>query len=156
SGSGQVVKQSFPSSTSNTQGQVGSTQVLQGANTYTGPTQVLSGRLVLSGPVGAITSSSSITIAGGGLVLNNDSVGNLPGPPIPRITPTAPISLAGELAAIGNQTIDTPVSVGAVTLTGGATFTVTPGLAATASLNADSLTRTNRATVLFRGTNLGA
>jgi autotransporter-associated beta strand protein len=144
---------------------------LLGTNIYSGPTTVLQGSLIVAGAGGSIANSPAITVAGGTLALDEGStfvsnLGNLPTfNPNPRINPGDPISLAGALVVIGHQTLGKNVTVGPLTVTGGAAVVVSPGplpigttvpaSAAGTTLTFPSLTRTNNAAVLFSGANLG-
>jgi autotransporter-associated beta strand protein len=142
----------------------GATQQLLGTNTYTGTTTVFNGTLQLLGPAGSALNTSAINVNGGTLNLSyadqNSSIGLLAS----RLPSNVPTSLSGALTLAGNANAVSTQSLGltaaGLNLQGGATVTVTPGTIAAAQLTlglpaSGVINRTNSATALFRGTNLG-
>jgi autotransporter-associated beta strand protein len=112
-----------------------STQVLTGANTYTGATTVSAGTLEVSGASGALTATSAVNINGGTVSLSGSAAD--------RISDTASISLGaatGSTLQLSGAVIET---LGAMTLAGGVgarviDFGVTSGVLTLASLSAAS------------------
>ena len=112
-----------------------STQVLTGANTYTGATTISAGTLEVSGASGELTATSAVNINGGTLSLSGSAAD--------RISNTASISLGaatGSTLQLSGAVIET---LGAMTLAGGVgarviDFGVTSGVLTLASLSAAS------------------
>jgi autotransporter-associated beta strand protein len=111
-----------------------STQVLTGANTYTGETTISAGTLEVSGASGALSATSAVNINGGTLLLGGSAAN--------RISNTAAISLgaAGSTLQLSGAVTET---LGALTLVGGAAarvidFGTTSGVLTFASLTATS------------------
>ena len=111
-----------------------STQVLTGANTYTGETTISAGTLEVSGASGALSATSAVNINGGTLLLGGSAAN--------RISNTAAISLgaAGSTLQLSGAVTET---LGALTLAGGAAarvidFGTTSGVLTFASLTATS------------------
>jgi autotransporter-associated beta strand protein len=110
-----------------------STQILTGANTYTGTTTISAGTLEVSGTTGALSATTAVNINGGTLLLS--------GAAADRINNAATISLgaAGSTLQLSGAVTET---LGALTLAGGAgarviDFGATSGVLTFASLTAD-------------------
>ncbi|MFZ2540654.1 MAG: autotransporter-associated beta strand repeat-containing protein, partial [Gallionella sp.] len=127
---------------------------LSGINTYTGATTINAGGLTLSGAGTAASSAFTVNL-GGMLTLNNAATNNTN-----RISNTLALTLnGGELVFNGTNVAATAASetIGALTLASGAsTVTLNSGTGGGTTLTAASIARSAGATVLFRGTNLGA
>lgn len=126
------------------------TVTLTRSNTYTGPTVVSAGQITLSGSAGALSGSRDITLAGGTLKLDNSGTNNGN-----RINDAAEVTLrdSGQLSLAGKTDTATTETIGAVTLdAGNSTVTILAGSGTVTKLTAASLSRTNQATALFRGT----
>ena len=135
------------------------TQVLQGANNYSGATSIKNGTLTLSGASGAIA-SSAINLNGGGLTLDNTTNSEA------RISDSAAIAVngrstltfshAGATGVNYTETIDTlSLQSGFLTYTGSQANVTGPR---TSNLQFNTLSRTgasNTSTVNFTGTGLG-
>jgi autotransporter-associated beta strand protein len=137
--------------------------VLQGSNTFTGAyfaqsqgfVQNNTGLTTLSGANGAMLNVSSVTMTDNQeLLLDNGTAVNSN-----RLNDSAPIALnRGTLEIRSNLNTGTVENVGAITFTGGSTLMANSwGFAATANstLNAASLTRSSRGTLIVQGSNLG-
>jgi autotransporter-associated beta strand protein len=112
-----------------------STQVLTGANTYTGETTISAGTLEVSGASGALSATSAVNINGGTLLLG--------GSVTDRISNTAAISLGADTNSILQLSGAVTETLGALTLVGGAgarviDFGTTSGVLTFASLTATS------------------
>jgi autotransporter-associated beta strand protein len=112
-----------------------STQVLTGANTYTGETTISAGTLEVSGASGALSATSAVNINGGTLLLG--------GSVTDRISNTAAISLGADTNSILQLSGAVTETLGALTLVGGAAarvidFGTTSGVLTFASLTATS------------------
>jgi fibronectin-binding autotransporter adhesin len=140
--------------------QVGSTAVgsgftigLTAAQDYTGTTTVTTGNLSVSGAAGAIALSSSVTLNGGRLLLDNTGV-----TAIDRVGDSVAVGLSngGELSLTAQTGATSAETVGALTMGAGRSIiTLTAGAANTiARIDAASLSRTGFGTGLIRGTNL--
>jgi autotransporter-associated beta strand protein len=135
----------------NSGGGSGGTLTLTGANDYTGATTVNNSNLTVNGAAGTISGSSGYTLNGSVLTLDNTS-GN-----VDRLKDTAAVSMnsGGGLTLTGNATTNTTETVGALGIgTGNSTLTVGSQTSRVTTLAADSLSRTNNATALIRGTSL--
>ncbi len=86
------------------------TQVLSGANTYTGATTVSAGRLVVSGSIG----NSAVTVSGAGTILATDAAASFGGT---LAINNGAILAAGDAGAAGTATV-----TGATTFNNGSIF----------------------------------
>jgi filamentous hemagglutinin family protein len=129
------------------------TLTLTGANTYSGATLINGGGITLSGASGAATSTAFTINQGGTLTLDNSGTNNNS-----RISTSNALTMnGGEFVVNGNAASNTAQSVGALTLSSGySTITLSPNAARNTLVTFASLSQTTSATVLFRGTNLGA
>ena len=135
---------------------------LTAANSYTGATTVggatvgttfIPGTLTLNGANGALTSATTIDL-GGTVLLDNNTGG---------FNNNARLNVAttlngGTLSLLGNPTVATTESIGAITLGAGAsTIALTQGAGGNLALAGTTLTRSNGSggVVNFTGTGLG-
>ncbi len=127
------------------------TLTIQSFSNFTGATIVNRGTLLLNG-AGAIP-NSAVTVNAGGTY----SVDNSAGVALNRMSETAALTMnGGNFNYIGNGTVSTSESTGALTLSSGHNvITVTPGAGGSTTMTFASLSRTAGASVLFRGTSLG-
>ncbi len=141
---------------------------LTGTNTYSGQTVldmpaiftqssfsgVANGLLTLSGANGAISNTSGVIIRGGTLALNDATPIGVAGG---RINDSANITLNGGVLTVASSagTAYNEQVAGLVLDGGSSIITVTPTTTSAAQISFTSLTRQDRATVLFRGTSLG-
>ncbi len=135
----------------NSGGGSGGTLTLTGANDYTGATTVNNSNLTVNGAAGTIGASSGITLNGGLLTIDATTAN------VNRIKDTAAVAMnsGGGLTLTGNATTNTTETVGALGIgTGNSTITVGSQTSRVTTLAADSLSRTNNATALIRGTSL--
>lgn len=140
----------------------GSTLILQGTNTYTGATNSALnprfsgngpgiGSLTLSGANGSSNLSSGFTFSGGGTLTLDNSVASANNDN--RIGNSAPVTISGGTfvlnGANGGATLE---NIGSFTGSGSVFVTMNAGTTGNtgATLQADSLTRSNRAQFLFR------
>ena len=112
-----------------------STQVLTGANTYTGATTISAGTLEVSGASGELTTTSAVNINGGTLLLSGSAAN--------RINNAATISLGAATGSTLQLSGAVTETLGALTLAGGAgirviDFGATSGVLTFASLTATS------------------
>jgi autotransporter-associated beta strand protein len=122
---------------------------LTAANTYSGATTVGGGLLALSGS-GAISSTSSIMLVGGTLLLDNSSVNNTS-----RVPNGVPVTLCGGEMSLTGNTLGTTQTIGSLSLLQGySTITVNP-VGAPAEWSTGTFTRGAGATALVRGPALG-
>jgi autotransporter-associated beta strand protein/T5SS/PEP-CTERM-associated repeat protein len=106
------------------------TQILTGANTYTGTTTISAGTLEVSGTAGALTATTAVNINGGTLLLSGSEAN--------RINDDATISLgAGSTLQLSGAVTET---LGALTLAGEAGVWVIDFGATSGLLTFDSLT----------------
>jgi autotransporter-associated beta strand protein len=145
----------------------GGSLTLIAPQTYTGSTTIANGTLVLWGLGGSLPATSAINVTGGTLQLNNQDMQGTAGFNTDRVPNATPVSLSGALVLNANPNVQTTETLGVTAagfnFQGGATVTVQPGagtLIAPARLTlgvpaSGVVNRTNNATVLFRGTNLG-
>lgn len=140
---------------------------LTGANNYSGQTlitnapltttnQVLNnGVLTISGASGAISNTSGVVIRGGTFTLNDTTA--FTGGAAGRVNDSAGLTLAGSLFNLtAGATANYNETMAGLALDGGhnaVNLTATATSAAQASFT--TLTRQNRSTALFRGTNMG-
>ncbi|EAT59359.1 autotransporter-associated beta strand repeat-containing protein [Chlorobium ferrooxidans] len=129
---------------------------LTGGNIYADITSINDGEIILSGN-GQIFSAQNTAITvntGARLTLDNTESGTN----IDRIHNNKPITLAGgELLYKGSNSIAVDETILSLTLSSGAsTVTLNSGTGGGTSLTFGSISRIAGATVLFRGTNLGA
>lgn len=128
------------------------TFTLTRGSTYTGTTAASGGNLTFSGANGAAANSSAITVASGATVTLDNSAANNNN----RLSGSLTMN-GGEFIITGNATANTAEVMGALNLASGySTITVDPNAARNTRIGFSSLTRTQGATALFRGTNLGA
>lgn len=125
---------------------------LQAFNNFTGATNLSRGEIVLSGS-GALPNSAITVGSGGTLTIDNSTTSALN-----RLSETSALTMnGGNFNFIGNSTISTYESTGALNLTSGHnTITITPGSGGSTTMTFASLSRTAGASALFRGTNLGS
>ncbi len=134
-----------------------STLTLNGANTYSGTTTVSAGTVSVAGAAGTINLSSDIAISGAGVAstLSLDNTAAI----VNRVKDTAGVSLSagGGLSLVGNATLSTTETIGALGFGAGGSTVSLSGIAAgiTHTLSAASISRTNPGTGLVRGSNLG-
>lgn len=128
------------------------TLTIQSFSNFTGVTVVNRGTLALTN-AGAIP-NTAVTVNNGGTY----TVDNTAGVALNRMSETAALTMnGGNFNYIGNGTISTSESTGALTLASGHNVvTVTPGAGGSTTMTFASLSRTAGASVLFRGTSLGA
>lgn len=142
---------------------------LTGTNTYTGTTvidtttifgqgtngPVNNGILTLSGAAGALSNTSDIAVRAGTLTVNDTTTftGGAGG----RINDSANLRLSGGFFNfISGTGVNYSETLNNLFLeSGNNTLTGTPTASSNVAANFNSLTRQNRATALFRGTNLG-
>ena len=127
----------------------GGTVVIQAAQNYTGATTVSAGTLTLSGANGTATGSTSFTLNGGKLFLdngtnNNDRIGTVP----------VALSNGSELSLSGN-TSGTTETIGNLSIGVGNFIVTVKATTANSVLAAGAFSRTNNGTALIRGTSLG-
>lgn len=130
------------------------TLTLEQANTYTGATEILGGTLRLNTGSARLTGTSSITIAGGGILnLNNTNSANQ----TDRLRDAAPITMRGGQFQIDNNqgAANYSETVGAFTSASGANTIMTDSAASgqTATLTLASLTVASGSALNF--TNFG-
>jgi autotransporter-associated beta strand protein len=125
---------------------------LSAINGYSGVTNVNGGTLTLSGANGTAIASGTFNVASGATFkLDNTAANNNN-----RITGAVTLT-GGEFIVTGNSAAATAETVGALNVNAGfSTVTVNPDPAQNAQLTFASAARVAGATVLFRGTNLGA
>ena len=129
----------------------GGTLTLGGYNNFTGATTINDGTIVVSGS-GTIP-ASAVTINSGATLTVDNSTTDL----LNRLSSSTFTMNGGNFNYIGHPSVESTEGVGALTLsTGHNIITVTPGAGGPTTLTFASLARTAGATVLFRGTNLGA
>lgn len=141
-------------------GGVNGALTLQGANTFTGavlaqPRGNGTTNITLSGGAGSMASASSYTLTdaqtlmldNSGASANNNN----------RLSDTAPIALNRAVIDLrGNASVATAEAVGPITFAGGATLVANLNQAAqNTTLNAASITRASRGTLLVQGNSLG-
>lgn len=125
---------------------------IQSFSNFTGTTTINRGTLTLS--VAGALPSSAVTVNTGGTYTVDNSVGAA----LNRMSETAALTMnGGNFNFVGNGTVSTSESTGALTLSSGHNIvTVTPGAGGSTTMTFASLTRTAGASVLFRGTSLGS
>jgi autotransporter-associated beta strand protein len=134
-----------------------STLTLSGANTYTGTTSVSAGTVSLAAAAASINLSSAVNLGGTGVAatLSLDNTAGI----ADRVKNTAPVSLSagGVLALVGNATVNTSETIGAMGIGAGGSTVTLSGTAAGLqhTLSAASITRTSLGTAVVRGTSLG-
>lgn len=107
------------------------TQVLQGANTYTGATTVSAGTLTLSGASGTIlTSANGIVLNGGRLLLDSSATNNAN-----RIAGDVTLSNGGELSLSGNAS-GTTEAIGVLGISSGYSTVTVKAVTAASTLAA--------------------
>ncbi len=142
---------------------------LFGANTYTGKTiidtapmfgqgtnaPINNGVLIIIGDTGSISNSSEIIVRSGTLTVNN--ITNFTGGAGGRINDNANVRLGGGIYNVISGTgINYNETVASLILESGHnTVTVQPTASSTTKASFANLVRENRATILFRGNNLG-
>jgi len=137
------------------------TQVLQGANTYSGATTIRNGTLTLSGAAGSIL-NSAITLQGGALTLTNATGQSA----VNRVSNSATITANGGTITWTNPTGDNTANwaetLGALSLGTGQTNIVSTNAVNAArtqilTLGSGSLTHAsaNTSAITFSGTSLG-
>ena len=129
------------------------TWTLSAANPYTGATTINGGKVFLSGASGAITGSSSLTLAAGSeLKLDNTDTANN----ADRLRDAMPVMLNGATLTFANNggAVSYSETVGTLAIGGGAST-----IAVTEAANGSSLTLSGLVnaggTVNFTGTNIG-
>jgi len=125
---------------------------LEGFSNFTGATNLNRGEIVLRNS-GAIP-NSAITIGSNATLTVDNSTASA----LNRLSETAALTMnGGSFNLIGSSSVSTAESTGALTLASGHnTVTITPGSGGSTTMTFTSLSRTAGASVLFRGTNLGA
>ena len=134
------------------------TVTLAAQNSYTGATTVSGGTLTLGGSLGAIVSTSGVTITGGTLLLNNTSSGSN----FNRLPDSLALTMNGGTLNFSNDASAANFSevVGRLNLSSGASTVATSQAASgqTSTLvfiTNPGMTRSAGATVNFTGTGLG-
>lgn len=125
---------------------------IQSFSNYTGSTVINRGTLLLNS-TGAIP-NSAVTVNAGGVY----TVDNTAGVALNRMSETAALTMnGGDFNYIGNGSVSTFESTGALTLSSGHNIvTITPGAGGSTTMTFASMSRTAGASVLFRGTNFGS
>ena len=131
---------------------------LTGANAYTSATSVTAGTLTVSGTSGSINGSTSVTVNGGILSLDN-SLGN-----VDRLKDTLTLTLGGSngsgtLSFTGNgATSSTTETIGGLSIDKGAATITLKGVGATTlqtlAVGGTGFLRANNGTMLVRGDSL--
>ncbi|MEO8353244.1 MAG: autotransporter-associated beta strand repeat-containing protein, partial [Chthoniobacteraceae bacterium] len=121
-----------------------------GAYTYT------PGSITFAGALGSAPDTSAFRIEGGGSLILDDRTA-FTGPAGGRMDDATPVHISSSfLQLTGNATTPSYEDIGTIHATGYSTITVSAPPTAGAHLNAAGLERIDRATLLFRGPNLGA
>ena len=136
---------------------------LSGADAYAGATTVdaapvqslSSSNLATLTVSGTIANSSAITVGNGGTLAFTGSSNNT------RVSDTAPVTLSGARLSVSGLTASTAFNetFGTLAASGQNTFTISPQTSGTAVANTltfGPITRSDNATLFFRGTWLGA
>jgi autotransporter-associated beta strand protein len=140
--------------------EVGAAIAFEAANTYTGASNFQATGTQINGPqtAGNIiyrnggSALNTSNIASGGVIVLDNTMMNLSN----RLPAVDTWLLGSGVTLLGNNSASTTESLGNTWAAGQTFFTVTPGTGQSAQLTMNSLSKMDKGTVVYRGTNLGA